>query len=103
MSHSNSHQNSSNHLDLSRHAQTRIRQRGFRENDMQVIVDAGTPTGVDGMFLLDSDVEREVCKRKREIAVLERLRGCRVVVDGRTVITIYRPSRKTEKRLLRGK
>jgi hypothetical protein len=85
---------------LSSHASTRMRQRGVLQSDILVIVEAGTPVDEDSVFLLDRDVDREI--RKREIAALQRLRGCRVVIAGETVVTVYRPSRKTEKRLLRG-
>jgi hypothetical protein len=87
---------------LSRHAESRAQQRGIRESDIPVIVGAGTPIDDDGVFLLARDVDREIQRRKREICALERLRGCRVVIDGQTVVTIYRPSSKTEKKLLRG-
>ena len=89
-------------LTLTTHASARVRQRGVRESDIPVIVEAGTPVDDDSVFLLAQDVDREIRKRKREIAALERLRGCRVVLAGETVVTVYRPSRKTEKRLIRG-
>ena len=87
---------------LTRHAEARIRQRGLRESDLALIVAAGTPVDGDGLLLLAQDVEREIRRRKQEIGTLERLRGCRVVLAGEAVVTVYRPSRKTEKRLLRG-
>jgi hypothetical protein len=87
---------------LSRHAEARAQQRGIRESDIPVIVAAGTPVDDDSVFLLARDVDREIQRRKREISALERLRGCRVVIEGQTVVTIYRPSSKTEKKLLRG-
>jgi hypothetical protein len=89
-------------LVLSNHASTRARQRGILESDIPVVVEAGTALDEESVFLLDRDVDREIRKRKQEIAALERLRGCRVVIAGETVVTVYRPSRKTEKRLLRG-
>lgn len=89
-------------ITLTRHAQTRMRQRGIRESDIPVIVAAGTPIDDDSLFLLAQDVDREIRKRKREIGALERLRGCRVVLAGETLVTVYRPSRTTEKRLMRG-
>ena len=87
---------------LTQHAQARIRQRGLRESDLALIVAAGTPVDGDSLLLLAQDVEREIRRRKQEIGTLERLRGCRVVLAGEAVVTVYRPSRKTEKRLLRG-
>jgi hypothetical protein len=87
---------------LTRHAEARIRQRGLRESDLALIVAAGTPVDGDSLLLLAQDVEREIRRRKHEIGTLERLRGCRVVLAGEAAVTVYRPSRKTEKRLLRG-
>jgi len=89
-------------LKLSQHALARVRQRGLLEEDVRVIVETGTAVDDDSLYLLDQDVEREISKRKAEITALERLRGCRVVVIGETVVTVYRPSRRTEKQLLRG-
>lgn len=89
-------------IQYSNHARTRIRQRGIRESDIPIIVDAGTPVDGDSVLLLARDVDREIRRHKQEITKLERLRGCRVVIAKDTVVTVYRPSRKTEKRLLRG-
>jgi len=89
-------------LTLTQHAESRIRQRGLRESDIPMIVDAGTPVDDDSLLLLAQDVDREIRRRKQEISALERLRGCRVVIAADKVVTVYRPSRRTEKRLLRG-
>lgn len=87
---------------LSRHAETRAQQRGIRESDIPLIVAVGTPIDDDSIFLNERDVEREIQQHKRIISALERLSGCRVVLGGENVVTVYRPSRRTEKRLLRG-
>lgn len=87
---------------LSRHAAIRAQQRGIRESDIPVIVAAGTPVDDDSLLLLARDVDREIRRRKQEISALERLKGCRVVIANQTVVTVYRASAKTEKRLLRG-
>jgi hypothetical protein len=89
-------------LRFTNHAETRLRQRGLRESDIPMIVAAGTPVDDDSVFLLARDVDREIQRRKREICALERLRGCRVIIAGKMVVTIYRPSSKREKKLLRG-
>lgn len=75
---------------------------GLRESDIAMIVAAGTAVDADSLLLLAQDVDREIRRRKQEIGALERLRGCRVVIAGDQVVTIYRPSPRTEKRLLRG-
>ena len=87
---------------LSQHASRRIRQRGLRERDMHFILEAGSPVGDDSLMLLRCDVDRAIATRKSEISALERLRGCRVVVQADALVTVYRPTRRTEKRLLRG-
>jgi hypothetical protein len=89
-------------MNLTQHAQARIRQRGLRESDIPMIIAAGTAVDADSLLLLAQDVDREIRRRKQEIGALERLRGCRVVIAGDQVVTVYRPSRQTEKRLLRG-
>lgn len=85
-----------------KHARTRMQQRGIRQTDLEVVVNAATTIDADSVMLLNQDVDREVRKRKREIAILERLRGCRVVLAGESVVTAYRPARPVEKRLIRG-
>ena len=90
-------------LSYSNHAVARIQQRGMRNKDIEMVLNVGTALDDDSIVLLNSDVEREVNKRKKEIAVLERLRSVRVVlgVDD-IVITAYKTDRKVEKSLLRG-
>lgn len=89
-------------IHYSSHAQTRIRQRGIRESDIPMIVAAGTSIDEDSVLLLVQDADREIRRLKQEIAAIERLKGCRVVIVGDNIVTVYRPSRKTEKQLLRG-
>lgn len=89
-------------IELSKHAEQRIRQRGRRRSDIDAILSCGTPIDGASYYLLDRDVDREIGRRKREISDLERLRGWRVVMVGdEKVATVYRASRRTEKRLLR--
>ena len=117
-------------LVLSPHAETRMRQRGMRPSDLNLIFHVGTAFGGDShdvYFLKDKDVRRESdrlsgeirrqkrsrspCTRtdrererrrlKREIHVLERLRSRKLVVADRTVVTCYRSHRKDQKRMFR--
>ena len=90
-------------LSYSNHAVTRLQQRGMCNSDIKMVVNTGTVLNDDSIVLLNNDVEREINKRKKEIAVLERLRSVRVVLgDDDTVITAYKTDRKIEKSLLRG-
>lgn len=89
-------------LALTAHAEIRAQQRGIQKSDIPLIVAVGTPVDDDSVFLKARDVDREIQQLKRRISALERLSGCRVVLGRETVVTVYRPSRRTEKSLLRG-
>ena len=90
-------------LSYSNHATTRLQQRGMRNSDIKMVIKTGTVLDDDSIVLLNSDVVRAINKRKKEIAVLERLRSVRVVLgDDNCVITAYKTDRKIEKSLLRG-
>ncbi len=109
-------------LVLSRHAETRMRQRGLRSSDLDIILRCGSE--IDGdVFLSDKDVtreiqhlsgeirhltqlpssfadnDREIHCRKRQIRDLERLRGWKLGLENGTAITCYRPNRRNRKRL----
>ncbi|MDP6929449.1 MAG: hypothetical protein QF412_07090 [Planctomycetota bacterium] len=78
---------------LSAHAMARVRQRGFKEADIALLGRYGTVTR-DGVLLRRQDVVSAVSALKREITQLERLAGTYAVMDGDTVLTVYRPSKK---------
>lgn len=117
-------------LVLSRHAETRMRQRGMRPSDLDLILHFGSVIDgdiLDVYFLKNKDVQREIdrlngeirrqeqsrspCARtdperetrrlKHVIHMLERLRSRKLVVAGRTVVTCYHSHRKDQKRMLR--
>lgn len=76
-------------LQLTRHGVARMRQRGFRKADLDLVLGAATRVADDAFLLTDQDAAREIAKRKREIQQLERLRGSRVIVEGDMLITLY--------------
>lgn len=83
------------------HARARMQQRGFQERDAELIVDLGTQVSEDAYILRRQDVDREIELRRREIQVLSRLRGRKVVVAANTVVTGYHPHPAVQKRDLR--
>lgn len=85
-------------LVFSKHAARRVRQRGLRDRDVELVLDHGTPVAEDGVVLLNQDAEREIARRKQEIQALERLRGCKVVVADGRVITCYHTSNRQQRR-----
>lgn len=76
------------------HAETRMRQRGFRNADVNLVLSVATRVAEDAFFLSDKDAAREIERRKREIQQLERLRGTKLIVEGGNLITLYQSDRK---------
>ena len=86
-------------LHLTRHAQSRVRQRGVREADLDLIYRFGTEVA-DGVVLRQEDViavEQEV---KLLVNRLHTLKGRFIAVHGDTVLTTYKPSRGQLRRRL---
>lgn len=83
-----------NDLCLTRHAETRMRQRGFRNADVGFVLRVATRVADDAFFLSHKDAAREIERRRREIQQLERLRGTKLIVEGENVITLYHSDRK---------
>lgn len=86
---------------LSAHAETRMRQRGLRDADLDLVLDCATQVAPDAYMLTRADTQREINRRRHEIQCLERLSGCKVVVEGPTVVTCYHAHRQEQRRTLR--
>jgi len=87
-------------VDLTRHANLRCAQRCVRTEDIELALRIGTLTD-DGILVRSADVRSQVAEHKRQIARLERLEGLYIACPDRTVVTVYRPSRRREKCILR--
>lgn len=81
-------------LRFTHHAETRMRQRGFRNVDVSLVLSVATRVADDAFFLSDKDAAREIERRRNEIQQLERLRGTKLIVDCENVITLYHSDRK---------
>ena len=81
-------------LRFTQHAETRMRQRGFRSADVSLVLSVATRVADDAFFLSDKDAAREIERRRHEIQQLERLRGTKLIVDCENVITLYHSDRK---------
>lgn len=81
-------------LRITHHAEARMRQRGFRKADVDLILSVATRVADDAFFLTDRDASREIEQRKREIQQLERLRGSKIIVEGGALITLYHAAPK---------
>ena len=85
---------------LSHHAEKRMRQRGLRNSDIDLISRCASLIGGD-LFLSRKDVAREIRCRKQEIQALERLSGTKVAFACETVVTCYQSGKSDQKRMLR--
>lgn len=86
---------------LTRHAEMRMRQRGLRDDDLRLLLKTASQVSPDAYMLTERDAACEIAIRKREIQSLERLKGCKVVVEDGIIITCYRSHWKNQKKTLR--
>lgn len=84
---------------VSKHAAARLRQRGYRDRDVEVVLAHGTHLN-EATVLTDEDAARAIAAKKREIHELERLRGTAVVVADGVVASVYRPDRRRLRRFM---
>ena len=84
-----------------RHAETRMQQRGIRSGDITLILTCATQIDDETWLVRKQDAKREIDFRKREIQALERLTSKKLVVRDGRVITIYPSRRENRKRALR--
>lgn len=76
-------------LSFTRHARTRMQQRGLSKRDVRLIVQHGFFIR-RGLCVLRRGVIDIVARRSNShIQTLERLRNCAVVIEGNHVITCY--------------
>ena len=89
------------HIAYTRHAETRMRQRGIRSGDVELVLVCGTQVDEETWMLRRRDVWREIESRKREIQTLGRLVNKKVVIRGERVVTTYPSASQDQKRTLR--
>lgn len=83
-------------LKLTSHAEKRINQRGFRISDPEIIRQYGTPIddpSAEVYLMRNRDVDDRIRDLKKEIARCERLRGCKAVIQGESVVTLMHTGR----------
>ena len=88
------------HFDITRHATTRLAQRAMSMAEAEMIVSFGTE--VDGGYIfLQKDCEALECGLKAALQQVRHLRGKRVVLDNGRMVTAYRATTATTRKLLR--
>ena len=83
---------------LTRHAEARMRLRGFRDQDLDILIRFSREMPDGTMMLTDDDIEREIDAMQRCIRQLDRLRGMTGVVAAGKLVTVYKSSRQSRRR-----
>jgi hypothetical protein len=86
---------------LTTHAKIRMQQRALRPNEMELLLATASQVSQDAYLLTDQDVRRGITVRKKEIQMLERLKGYKVALDGGVVLSFYKSGRNDQKKTLR--
>ena len=85
---------------LSEHARTRVRQRGFRKTDIDIVLYYGT-AGIAGRYVLTNrDADEAIREGAFPISDVERVRNCALVFEDGIVVTMYRCAAPTARRAL---
>ena len=89
------------YIAYTRHAETRMQQRGIREADVIFILAEGTQVDDETWILLKRDAHRAIRDRRREIETAERLADTKVVLHDGKLVTAYASRPADQKRTLR--
>jgi hypothetical protein len=87
-------------LAVTKHAATRMSQRGIVPNDAELIVLIGTQID-DGYLVRERDYREAEQSLKQLLQNFRRLVGKRLVVKNGQIVTAYRASKQKERYLLR--
>jgi hypothetical protein len=87
-------------MNISRHAETRLQQRGVHESDLALFLEYGIEFD-DGLLMTNATVAEAIAKHQTAIWRLEKLRGKALITMGDVVVTTYNPSKRRIKHFLR--
>lgn len=88
------------HFEITKHANLRFAQRAISVSDAEMIIDFGTEVD-DGYIFLNQNCDALESELKAAIQRVRKLRGKRVVVGNGQIITAYRATASTIRKLLR--
>ena len=85
-------------LNCTRHARTRMQQRGFRQKDISLVLACATQIDEAVYLMRGREVDRMIAILKGVIQQLERLRDTEIVLRNERLVTIWRSRPKDLKR-----
>ncbi|WBQ11044.1 DUF4258 domain-containing protein [Hyphomonadaceae bacterium ML37] len=80
-------------LTLTKHARTRLQQRGLKAKDIELIAEYGE-TIERGLLMTAEAVDEALADLRNKISRLEKLKGRVLITDGEIAITTYRANHK---------
>ena len=88
------------HFEITKHASLRLAQRAISISDAEMIMGFGTEVD-DGYIFLNQNCDALESELKAAIQRVRKLRGKRIVVGNGQVITAYRATEATTRKLIR--
>ena len=80
-------------VNITRHAAERMRQRGIRESDLDVVLELAEEIRPDVYFLSYKAAHRAIEQLKRQIRKIEKMKGVTMVICNGRVVTTYKSIR----------
>lgn len=81
-------------MKLTKHAEKRIRQRGFSYFSLEIIENFGryesAPGNATKVFLGKKECQQMISELKRHIQLIERAKGSTIIISGDTLLTVYK-------------
>ena len=88
------------HFEITKHANLRFAQRAISISDAEMIIGFGTEVD-DGYIFLNQNCDALESELKAAIQRVRKLRGQRIVIGNGQVITAYRATAATTRKLIR--
>jgi hypothetical protein len=80
-------------MKLTKHAEKRLRQRGFSKLSLNIIRECGRTEGAPGgaikLFFGKKEYQEAVAEFKRAIQLLDKAKGGTIIMDNEDVLTVY--------------
>jgi hypothetical protein len=81
-------------MELTKHAEKRKKQRGFSSFSLEILENFGdvrkASGGMTKVFFGKREYQRTVQEFKKAIQLLDKAKGCNLIIDGDQIITVYK-------------
>jgi len=88
-----------NNVHITRHAEQRLRQRGYCVSNLDLILSCSSELDGTSYLLTNRDAQEAIELRKKEIQILERSKGTKIVIEEGNMVTIYKQPRGKKRKI----